>query len=87
MRLLSSRVVVEAFIHDGNSLSRHNVVIKPKCLDIVVIVAVLLIAAMMFFGGGEHGPGRHTPSGDAGGQQVPPSSVMEDHAPPEGGRG
>jgi hypothetical protein len=57
-----------------------------KVFGIIVIVAVLLVVAMMFIGGGEHGPGRHTPSGDAGGQ-VPPSSVMEDHAPPEGGRG
>jgi hypothetical protein len=56
-----------------------------KVFGIIVIVAVLLVVAMMFIGG-EHGPGRHTPSGDAGGQ-VPPSSVMEDHAPPEGGRG
>jgi hypothetical protein len=53
---------------------------------IIIIVVVLLVVARMFIGGGEHGPGRHTPSGDAGGQ-VLPSSVMEDHAPPEGGRG
>ncbi len=51
----------------------------------VIVVVVLLVVAMMFIGGG-HGPGRHTPSGDAGGQ-VRPSSVMEDHAPPEGARG
>lgn len=51
-----------------------------------IIVLVLLVVAMMFIGGGEHGPGRHAPSGDAGGQ-VPSSSVMEDGAPPEGGRG
>ena len=51
-----------------------------------IIVIVLLVVAMMFIGGGEHGPGRHTPSGDAGGR-VPPSSVVEDPAPPEGGRG
>jgi hypothetical protein len=57
-----------------------------KVLGIVVAVVVLLVVAMMFIGGGEHGPGRHTPSGDAGGQ-VPPSSVVEDPAPPEGGRG
>ena len=56
-----------------------------KVFGIIVIVAVLLVVATMFIGG-EHGPGRHTPSGDAGGQ-VPPSSVMEDHALPEGGRG
>ncbi len=57
-----------------------------KVFGIIVIVVVLLGVARMFIGGGEHGPGRHTPSGDAGGQ-VLPSSVMEDHAPPEGSRG
>ena len=57
-----------------------------KVFGIVVIVVVLLVVAAMFIGGGEHGPGRHTPSGDAGGQ-VPPSSIMEAHAPPEGRRG
>ena len=53
---------------------------------IIVIVEVLLVVAMMFIGGGEHGPGRHAQSGSAGGQ-VSPSSVMEDHSSPEGGRG
>ncbi len=53
--------------------------------DNVYRVFILLVVSMRFIGG-EHGPGRHTPSGDAGGQ-VPPSSVMEAHAPPEGGRG
>jgi hypothetical protein len=57
-----------------------------KAFGIVVIVVVLLVVAMLLIGGDEHGPGRHAPSGDAGGQ-VPPSGVMEDHAPPEGGRG
>ncbi len=57
-----------------------------KVFGIIVIVVVLLVVAMMFIGGGEHGPGRHTPSGDANGQ-VPPSSIMEDHASPKGGRG
>ena len=57
-----------------------------KVFGIIVIVVVLLIVARMFIGGGEHGPGRHTPSGDAGGRGAP-SSVMADHAPPEGGRG
>lgn len=56
-----------------------------KVSGIVVIVVVLLFVVARMFIGGEHGPGRHTPSGDAGGQ-VPPSSVMEDHASPEGGR-
>ncbi len=57
-----------------------------KVFGIVLIVVVLLVIAMMFIGGGEHGPGRHTPSGEAGGQ-VPASSVMDDRALPEGGRG
>ena len=57
-----------------------------KVLGIIAIVVVLLIVAILFIGSSEHGPGRHTPSGDAGGQ-VPPSSVMEAHALPEGDRG
>jgi hypothetical protein len=56
-----------------------------KVFGIIVIVVVLLVVALMFIGG-EHGPGRHTQSGDAGGQ-VTPSSVMEAHVLPEGGRG
>ena len=42
-----------------------------KVFGIIALVLVLLIVAMMFIGG-EHGPGRHTPSGD-----TPPSSVTE----------
>jgi hypothetical protein len=56
-----------------------------KVFGIILIVVILLAVAMMFIGG-EHGPGRHTPSGDAGGG-VPSSSVVEDYAPPEGGHG
>ena len=56
-----------------------------KVFGIIVIVLVLLVVARVFIGG-EHGPGRHTPSGDAG-SQVVPSSVMEAFAQPEGGRG
>jgi hypothetical protein len=55
-----------------------------KVFGIIVIVVVLLGVVIMFLVGGEHGPGRHTPSGDAGGQ-VQPTGVMEDHAPLEGG--
>ena len=54
-----------------------------KVFGIIVIVLVLLFVAVMFIGGGEHGPGRHTLSGDVGGQ-APPSSVTEVRAPPEG---
>ncbi|MDP9478690.1 MAG: hypothetical protein M3R38_23910 [Actinomycetota bacterium] len=57
-----------------------------KVFGITAIVLVLLFVGLMLFGGGNHGPGRHAPSGDAGGQ-APPPSVTEDHAPPEGGRG
>jgi hypothetical protein len=56
-----------------------------KVFGIIVIALVLLVIAMMFTGG-EHGPGRHTESGDAGGQ-VPASFVMEEYALPEDGRG
>ena len=51
-----------------------------KVFGISAIVLVLLVAIMLLSG---HGPGRHASSGDAGGQ-VPPSSFMEAHAPPEG---
>jgi hypothetical protein len=50
---------------------------------IIAIVLVLLFVIMLLTG---HGPGRHTPSGGSGGQ-VAASSVVEEHAPPEGGRG
>ena len=62
----------------------------PRWVRLSVIIAavlvLLVVIVMVAGGGGEHGPGRHAPSGDAGGQ-VPSSSVMEDGAPPEGGRG
>ncbi|MBA2781673.1 MAG: hypothetical protein M3Q62_09420 [Actinomycetota bacterium] len=57
-----------------------------KVFGIIVTVVVLLVVTMTFIGSVEHGPGRHTPSGDAGGR-VLPSSIMEEYAPPEGGRG
>ena len=57
-----------------------------KVFGIVVLVLVLLFVARMFIGGGEHGPGRHGPSGSAGSQGLT-SGVMQDHSPPEGGRG
>src|SRR5215210_6800326 len=37
VRLLSSRVVADAFIHDGNSLLIHYVAVKSTCLGIVVM--------------------------------------------------
>jgi hypothetical protein len=54
-----------------------------KVSGIIVIVLVLLVVIMLLTG---HGPGRHTSSGDAG-SQVVLSSVMDGHAPAEGGRG
>jgi len=54
-----------------------------KATGIVVIVLVLLVGILLLSG---HGPGRHTSSGNVGGQ-VSPSSFMEAHAPPEGHRG
>ena len=57
-----------------------------KVFGIVVLVLVLLFTAGMFIAGGGHDPGRHAPSGDAGGQGPPPGAMRE-HAPPEGGRG
>jgi len=66
-----------------------------KVFGIIAIGLVLLVVIMVFTGvGGPHGPGRHIPSGDAGGD-TPPPSVTEDptpsgaglggHTPPEGG--
>ena len=56
-----------------------------KVFGIIVAVLVLVAVAVMFIGGG-HGPGRHTSSGGTG-DQVPPSSVIEAHTPPDGVRG
>lgn len=60
-----------------------------KVLGIVALVLILLVGVLLLTGGGNHGPGRHTGSGDAG-SQAPPSSVPESggsggHTPPAGG--
>ena len=61
-----------------------------KVFGIVAIVVVLIFVVIRFTGvGGEHGPGRHTPSGDVGGQEAPLSyvtlsSVTEDYTRPAG---
>ena len=47
-----------------------------KVFGIIAIGLVLLVVIMMFIGGGDHGPGRHRPSGDAGGGRAP-SSVTQ----------
>lgn len=38
-----------------------------KISGIIALVLILLFVIMMLVGGGNHGPGRHVPSGDAGG--------------------
>jgi hypothetical protein len=59
-----------------------------KVFGVITIVVVLLLVILMFTRGpgDRHGAGRHTPSGDVGGQTPPPSSIAEPHTPPEGGR-
>lgn len=42
-----------------------------KVFEIVALMLVLLVVIMMFASGGGHGPGRHLPSGDAGGNTLP----------------
>jgi len=52
-----------------------------KVFGIIVIVLVLLVGIIVFTGiGGQHGPGRHTPSGDAGGNRSPSASQLTEHA-------
>ncbi len=41
-----------------------------KVSGIIALVLILLLVVMMLVGGGNHGPGRHVPSGDAGGHSV-----------------
>ncbi len=42
-----------------------------KVSGIIAFVLVLLVVVMLVIGGGSHGPGRHTPSGGAGGYTPP----------------
>jgi hypothetical protein len=56
-----------------------------KVFGIIALVVVLLVVVATFIGG-EHGPGRHTQTGDAGGQG-PSSGVVEAHVPLEGSHG
>lgn len=56
-----------------------------KVFGIITLVLVLLFVISLL-AGVRHGPGLHTPSGDAGGHTVP-SSVIEDYTPPAGGHG
>lgn len=58
-----------------------------KVFGIIALVLVLLFIIVKFTGvGGPHGPGRHMPSGDTGGN-TPASSVTEDPTPSGGGIG
>ena len=54
-----------------------------KVAGIVAVALALLIAAMLVIGGGpgEHGPGRHTGSGDAGGEAPPSGATPEGRRP------
>ena len=53
-----------------------------KVFGIIALILVLLVVIIIVTGlGGEHGPGRHLPSG-AVGDDIPPASVTEGHAPP-----
>jgi hypothetical protein len=53
---------------------------------IALVVALLFVILMVTRGpGGRHGPSRHRPSGETGGQK-PASSVTDSHTPPEGAR-
>jgi hypothetical protein len=50
-----------------------------KIVGIIALVLVLLIGILLFTGvGGDHGPGRHLPSGAAGGGTPPIAYVIED---------
>jgi len=42
-----------------------------KVFGIIALVLILLVVIAMLVGGGNHGPGRHMPSGGAGGHMPP----------------
>lgn len=54
-----------------------------KVFGIIGLVLILLLVVLQSIGGGGHGPGRHLPSGDAGGY-TPPSSITEVYTQHEG---
>lgn len=63
-----------------------------KVFGIIAVTLILLFVVIQFTGiGGGHGPGRHTPSGDVGGQVSSSSitlfSLAEAHTSSEGGHG
>ena len=42
-----------------------------KAFGIITLLVVLVFVVLMLAGGGDHGPGRHFPTGGAGGQTPP----------------
>lgn len=61
-----------------------------KVFGVIALVVVVLIVALLLVGGGNHGPGRHTGSGEAAGQTAagsgaPVEAGVRGHAPPAGG--
>jgi hypothetical protein len=52
-----------------------------KVFGIIALVLLLLVVIMRFTSRGRHGPGRHIPSGNVGGQ-TPPAGVHPDHDTP-----
>ena len=60
-----------------------------RMFGIAALVLVLILVGMIVIGGGNHGPGRHTGSGDAR-DRTPPAGGAEGrrpagHTPPERG--
>ena len=56
-----------------------------KISGLVTLGLILLVVAVMVISGGEHGPGRHTGSGDDAGQAAPANATDGGHTPPAGG--
>ena len=48
-----------------------------KVSGIVAVVLILLLVIVMVASGGQHGPGRHIPSGDAGGNTSPIARAVQ----------
>jgi hypothetical protein len=56
---------------DDHKNSNHGSSTTPrwvKVFGIVLIALVLLVVMVLLVSGGDHGPGRHLPSSDIGGQ-------------------
>lgn len=61
---------------DRRSTTRRSTTRTPRWVYVFAIIAIVLVLlfVVQILMGGNHGPGRHTPSGDAGGH-TPPASV------------